>query len=138
MHLRERLGNRSISGCYVLVTELPDVSIFPSYIWNFTGLPSENPLIASFLGFSAIYCRVASNCPSLTIICMTMRALKTIVHVESRSRSWIVRNISATPASPVWVATRMCSMYLDLGAASCSHEASHQYLMLMITGMETI
>lgn len=69
---------------------------------------------------------------------MTMRALKTIVHVESRSRSWSVRNISATPASPVWVATRMCSMYLDLGAASCSHEASHQHLTLMITCMETM
>ena len=81
--------------------------------------PSENPLIASLLGFSAMYCKVASNCPSLIIRWTTIRALKTIVHVESRSRSCRVRNISATPASPVWVATRICSIYLDLGAASC-------------------
>lgn len=44
--------------------------------------------------------------------------LKTMVHVESRSRFWSARNISATPASPAWVAIRMCSTYLALGAAS--------------------
>lgn len=48
-----------------------------------------------------------------------MRDLKTIVHVESRSRNWRVRKISATPASPLWVARRMCSMYFALGGASC-------------------
>lgn len=54
-----------------------------------------------------------------------MRALNTTVHVESRSRRCSVRNISATPASPVCVATSMCSMYLDLGAASCpDHDIS--------------
>jgi hypothetical protein len=37
---------------------------------------------------------------------------------ESRSRFVRARKISATPASPAWVATRMCSTYLDLGAAS--------------------
>ena len=48
-----------------------------------------------------------------------MSALKTIVHVESLRRFCRVRNISATPASPAWVATRMCSTYLALGGASC-------------------
>lgn len=50
-----------------------------------------------------------------------MSALKTIVHAESRSRCWSVRNTSATPASPVCVATKMVSTYLDLGAASYAH-----------------
>lgn len=49
-----------------------------------------------------------------------MRDLKTIVHVESRSRNWRVRKISATPASPLWVARRMCSIYFALGGASCA------------------
>ena len=80
--------------------------------------PSEYPLIAIFLGFSAIYCNVASNWPSRIMKCRTMSALNTTVHVESRRRRCSVRNISATPASPVWVATRMCSMYFDLGGAS--------------------
>lgn len=48
-----------------------------------------------------------------------MSDLKTIVHVESLRRFCRVRNISATPASPAWVATRMCSTYLALGGASC-------------------
>ena len=34
----------------------------------------------------------------------------------------MARKISATPASPVCVATRICSTYLDLGAASWSKE----------------
>lgn len=50
-----------------------------------------------------------------------MSALNTIVHAESRSRSCSVRKTSATPASPVRVATRICSMYLDFGAASCAN-----------------
>lgn len=47
-----------------------------------------------------------------------MSALKTMVHVESRSRSLSVRKTSATPASPECVARRMCSTYLALGGAS--------------------
>lgn len=47
-----------------------------------------------------------------------MRPLKTMVHVESRSRLVMVRKTSATPASPAFVATRMCSTYFDLGGAS--------------------
>ena len=34
----------------------------------------------------------------------------------------MARKISATPASPVCVATRICSTYLDFGAASWSKE----------------
>jgi hypothetical protein len=41
-----------------------------------------------------------------------------MVHVESRRRFVRARKISATPASPACVATRMCSTYFDLGAAS--------------------
>jgi hypothetical protein len=48
-----------------------------------------------------------------------IRALKTIVHVESRSRNVRVRKTSATPASPPLVALSMASTYFDLGAASC-------------------
>lgn len=51
-----------------------------------------------------------------------MSALNTIVHVESRSRFCNARKISATPASPAWVATRICSTYFALGGASCFHE----------------
>ena len=47
-----------------------------------------------------------------------MSDLKTIVHVESRSLCCNVRKTSATPASPAWVATRICSTYFDFGAAS--------------------
>ena len=53
-----------------------------------------------------------------------MSALKTIVHVESRNRFCSARNISATPASPAWVAMRICSTYLALGGASCFHEVN--------------
>jgi hypothetical protein len=81
--------------------------------------PSEKLLIAIFLGFSAMYSSVASSAPSRIIRWMTMRDLKTIVHVESRSRNWRVRKISAMPASPLCVARRMCSIYFDLGGASC-------------------
>ena len=47
-----------------------------------------------------------------------MSALKTIVHVESLSLFCNALNISATPASPACVATRICSTYLAFGAAS--------------------
>lgn len=46
-----------------------------------------------------------------------------MVHVESRRRFVRARKISPTPASPAWVATRMCSTYLDFGAASCRRGA---------------
>src|ERR1700677_1240807 len=49
-----------------------------------------------------------------------IRALKTIVQVESRSRNVRVRKTSATPASPPLVALSIASTYFDLGAASCS------------------
>lgn len=42
-----------------------------------------------------------------------------MVHVESRNRNCNVRKISPTPASPLRVASRICSMYFDLGGASC-------------------
>ena len=47
-----------------------------------------------------------------------MSDLKTMVHVESLNRFCRVLKISATPASPAWVAMRMCSTYLALGGAS--------------------
>lgn len=47
-----------------------------------------------------------------------IRALNTIVHVESLSRFWSVRKTSATPASPEWVERRICSTYLAFGGAS--------------------
>lgn len=83
-------------------------------------VPSVNELIASFLvGFCARYFRVTSGSPSRIMRCTMIRLLKTIVHVESRRRLVRARKISATPASPAWVATRMCSTYFDFGAASC-------------------
>lgn len=83
--------------------------------------PSVKLLIAIFLGFSAMYCNVASSAPSRIIKWITIRDLNTMVHVESRSRNCSVRNISATPTSPASVATKICSIYLDLGAASYVH-----------------
>src|SRR5262249_35587563 len=53
------------------------------------------------------------------IRCTVMRLLKTTVHVESRRRSCRARKTSPTPASPAWVATRMCSIYFVLGGAFC-------------------
>lgn len=82
-------------------------------------VPSVNELIASFLvGLSAKYFKVTSGSPSRIIRCTMIKLLKTMVHVESRRRFVRARKISATPASPAWVATRMCSTYLDFGAAS--------------------
>ena len=81
-------------------------------------VPSEKLLIASFDGESATYLSVTFGSPSLIIKCTMISALNTIVHVESLKRFCRVRNISATPASPAWVATRICSTYLALGGAS--------------------
>lgn len=83
--------------------------------------PSEKLLIASFDGESAKNLSVTFGSPSRIMRCTMMSDLKTIVHVESRSLFCKARNISATPASPVCVATRICSTYFDLGAASCYH-----------------
>ena len=85
-------------------------------------VPSVNELIASFLvGFCARYFSVTSGSPSRIMRCTMIRLLNTIVHVESRNRLVRARKISATPASPAWVATRICSTYLDFGAASCMY-----------------
>lgn len=53
-----------------------------------------------------------------------MSDLKTMVHVESLKRFCRVLKISATPASPAWVAMRMCSTYLALGGAGYFHVVS--------------
>lgn len=81
-------------------------------------VPSEKLLIASFDGESATYLSVTFGSPSLIIKCTMISALNTIVHVESLKRFCRVRNIPATPASPAWVATSICSTYLALGGAS--------------------
>lgn len=74
--------------------------------------------MASFEGDSATYFSVTLGSPSRTMRCTMMSDLKTIVHVESLRRFCRARKISATPASPAWVATRICSTYLALGGAS--------------------
>jgi hypothetical protein len=82
-------------------------------------VPSVKWLMASFLcGFCARNFSVTSGSPSLIMRCTMIKLLNTMVHVESRSRFVRARKISATPASPACVATRMCSTYFDLGAAS--------------------
>lgn len=84
--------------------------------------------MASFLvGFCARYFKVTSGSPSRIIRCTMIKLLKTMVHVESRKRFVRARKISATPASPAWVATRMCSTYFDLGAASCRRVSGSQW-----------
>ena len=75
-------------------------------------------LIASFVGDSAKYFNVTLGSPSRIIKCTMMSDLKTIVHVESLNLFCSARKTSATPASPACVATKICSTYLDLGAAS--------------------
>src|SRR5436190_23369229 len=72
--------------------------------------------MAILRGCCARYLNAAPGEPSRIIICITISDLNTMVHVESRNRCCSVRNISATPAS-LCVAVRICSMYLDLGAA---------------------
>ena len=79
--------------------------------------------MASFrCGFWARYLSVTSGSPSRIMRCTIIKLLKTMVHVESRRRLVRARKISATPASPACVATRICSTYLDFGAASCAYE----------------
>lgn len=99
-------------------------------LWS--DLPSEKLLMATLRGLSARYSSVAFSAPSRIIICKTMRDLKTIVHVESRNRNCRVRKISPTPASPLRVATRMCSMYFDFGGASCEVSTS-QWLLQQVS-----
>lgn len=81
-------------------------------------VPSETLPVSNLDGESARYFNVTLGSPSRIMRWVTMRALKTMVHVESRRRCWRVRNTSATPPSPAWVATRIVSTYLALGAAS--------------------
>ncbi len=89
----------------------------PRSFWR--DAPSEKLLMASFRGPpSARYPSVTSGSPSRIIKCTIMRDLNTMVHVESRKRFWRARKTSPTAASPACVATRMCSTYLDFGAAS--------------------
>jgi hypothetical protein len=57
-----------------------------------------------------------------------MRALNTIVHVESRKRRVRVRKTSATPASPPFAALSIASTYFDFGAASCSCLSACSYV----------
>lgn len=81
-------------------------------------VPSEKLLIASLEGESARYFSVTLGSPSLIIRWTIIRALNTIVHVESLRRFCNARKISATPASPACVATNICSTYLAFGGAS--------------------
>jgi hypothetical protein len=82
-------------------------------------VPSVKELMASFrCGFCDRYLRVTSGSPSRIMRCTMIMLLKTMVHVESRRRFVRARKISATPASPACVATKMCSTYFDFGAAS--------------------
>lgn len=74
--------------------------------------------MASFEGDSATYFSATLGSPSRIIRCTMMSDLKTIVHVESLRRFCKARKISATPDSPAWVATSICSTYLALGGAS--------------------
>lgn len=102
-------------------------------------IPSEKLLIAILDGASPKDFNVTFGSPSLIIRCTIMSALNTIVHVESRNLCCRVLNTSATPASPAWVATSMCSTYLDLGAASYTNgqkgtvKLEHAYFNLCST-----
>lgn len=97
---------------------------------SYLNVPSEKLLIASFEGDSAKNFRVTFGSPSRIMRCTTIRDLNTIVHVESLSLFCKVRNISATPASPACVATKMCSIYFDLGAASYLYAVSRDFSSL--------
>ena len=96
-----------------LLVTLPMIQVYCPYV------PSEKLLMATLVGDSDRNLSVTFGSPSLIIRCTIISPLKTIVHVESRNRCVRVRKTSATPASPAWVATRRCSTYFDLGAASC-------------------
>lgn len=88
-------------------------------------VPSEKLLIATFDGDSDRNLSVTFGSPSRIMRCTIISPLKTIVHVESRNRCVKVRKTSATPTSPACVATRRCSTYFDLGAASFSVACQH-------------
>jgi hypothetical protein len=118
-HSALTLRGREPPSLYMHV-DAPSVGPLADAILYSLDVPSEKLLIASFDGESATYFKVTFGSPSLIIRCTMMSALKTIVHVESRSRFCSARKISATPASPAWVAMRMCSTYLALGGASYS------------------
>ena len=75
--------------------------------------------MASFEGECDTNFSVTLGSPSRIMRCTIISDLKTIVHVESLRRFVKVEKIAATPSSPAWVATRMCSTYLALGGASC-------------------
>jgi len=95
------------------------ISIGPTVLRIYKDIPSVKLLIASLrCGCCARNLSVTSGSPSRIMRWTIMRALKTIVHVESRNLFVRALKISATPASPAWVAIRICSTYLDLGAAS--------------------
>jgi hypothetical protein len=81
-------------------------------------IPSEKLLIASIFLCLARKSKVTSGEPSLIMKCTVMRLLNTTVHVESRRRFCNDRKTSATPYSPEWVATRMCSIYFVFGGAA--------------------
>ena len=74
--------------------------------------PSEKVLIASIFRCLERYANVTSVDPSLIIKCTVIKLLNTTVHVESLSLFCNARKTSATPASPEWVAIRICSIYL--------------------------
>jgi hypothetical protein len=74
--------------------------------------------MANLRGESAMKFNVTFGAPSRIIRWTMIRALKTIVHVESLILYSKVRKTSATPASPLRVARRICSTYLGFGGAS--------------------
>lgn len=93
---------------------------FISLLFSVVHVPSVKWFMASVRrGFLDKNLSVTSGSPSRIIKCTMIKLLYTIVQVESRRRFVRARKISPTPASPAWVATRICSTYFDLGAASC-------------------
>lgn len=83
-------------------------------------LPSEKLLIASIFLCLDRKSSVTSGEPSLIMKWTVIKLLNTTVHVESLKRFCSDRKTSATPYSPEWVATRMCSMYFVFGGAACT------------------
>jgi hypothetical protein len=77
-----------------------------------------------------MYRSVVSGAPSRIIRCTTIKDLKTIVHVESRNRSWSTRKTSATPDSPPCVEERIDSMYFDFGAANYRNKSDMDHEVL--------
>lgn len=81
--------------------------------------PSVKLLMASTFRCLDRNANVTSGDPSRIIRCTVIKLLKTMVHVESCNRYWSARKTSPIPASPEWVATRMCSIYFVFGGAFC-------------------